>query len=104
MAVNRSVPREVAQADERLRRELATPFRAFGPVLEVLCAGAGDPVAIAHGVGGVPDGLLVLMAIGGQVQATSVTGWTDQLAYLVADTDNTRVRVVFVAVEEVRNA
>lgn len=104
MPLDRSLPREVSKADDRLRRELATPVRAFGPVLEVLGVNAGDPMAIAHGLGRVPDGYLVLMTIGGQVQATQVTGWTDQLAYLVADTDNTRARVVFVAVEEVRNA
>jgi hypothetical protein len=103
MARDRFAPREASEAADRVRRDLASPVRAFGPVLEVLCPVAGAAVAVFHQLGRRPDGYHVLLLLGGQVSAIAMTAWNESTAYLVADTDNTRVRVMFVAVQEVQN-
>lgn len=104
MSLDRSIPQETARAIDGVRQELSSRIRLEGPVVEVFFAAAGDAAAIAHGLGRVPDGYVVLMTIGGHVAATRVTEWTADLVWLVADADNTRARVYFVAVDEVRNA
>jgi hypothetical protein len=104
MGLERFTPQGTAEAIERTRQELVSPIVKYGPVVEVLCAVAGDPAAIAHGLGRVPDGYLVLRSIGGHVSDAQITAWTSELAWVVADTNNTRARLMFVATEEVRNA
>jgi hypothetical protein len=101
---DRFLERETANAIDRVRRELATAFTAFGPVVEVFCAVAGNRAAVSHGLGRVPDGYLVVLELGGQVLGVDVTQWTTELAFVVSTQNNTRARLTFVVAQEVRNA
>lgn len=100
---DRFLERRAGEAIDRARQELATPILDYGPVVEVLLEVAGTPAAVTHGLGRIPDGYLPVLEIGGNVQAYAFTTWTTDLAWLVASANNTRARVTFVAVREVRN-
>lgn len=103
---DRFAGRESAEATDRVRQEMKalTAVDQCSASFDVLCQVAGDAVAIRHGLGRVPDGYLIFLEVGGHVMATRVLEWTTDLAFVVADTDNTRVRLAFVALKDLRHA
>jgi hypothetical protein len=89
-----ALDRAIAEARGRIRQE--------GPVLEVEFPIADTARDIAHGLGRVPTGVIVVLQSGGVVTATDVARWTADLAYLAADTAHTRARLYFVVTEDPR--
>jgi hypothetical protein len=75
------------------------PILLAGPVLEVAFPGAGVR-DVAHGLEVVPNGVVVLLEVGGNVQAAQVEQWTTDLAWLIATAVNTRARLYFVRSED----
>jgi hypothetical protein len=73
--------------------------RQEGPVLEVAFPKADTARDIAHGLGRVPTGVVVVLQSGGVVTATKVAEWTADLAYLSADTADTQARIYFIVTE-----
>lgn len=87
------------QAIGRLRDSQASPILAYGPVLEVFFPASATARDVQHGLGATPTGVLILLESGGAVRGMNVTDWTPDLAFLEADTANTRARVVFILTE-----
>lgn len=96
MSLDRFTDPDVARAADTLEQRLMTPIEKWGPPLEVLLPVAGTAGAVEHGLGEIPDGLLVLLVLGGNVRAHNYTRWTTTTAWLVADANNTRARVCFI--------
>lgn len=74
-------------------------FAHVGPWLDVLFVST-LPRDVAHGLGVVPTGYQLILELGGAVRACNITDWTPDLAFLQADTANTRVRLRFVLTRE----
>lgn len=85
--------------DTAQREAVGLPYGTVGPVLDVFFA-ATDVRDIAHGLGVIPDGYHVLLAVGGTVLAADVHRWTDRVCWLQASDANTRIRVVFFKLQE----
>lgn len=75
------------------------PFAAVSEVLEVFFPGTGV-ADVAHGMSAIPDGVLVLLQVGGTVVAANVASWDRTRAYLQASAANTRAIVIFVTFKE----
>ncbi len=104
MSLHRFNDAATARAVDRVAQELASPFAQVGPALEVFLPAVGDEAAVEHGLGCIPDGYLLLLTVGGTVQAARPDAWTETTAYLVADANNVRVRLMFVQCrKEIRN-
>ncbi len=102
--MRRGAPPDVADAIDRARANDRTPFQAFGPVMEVNFPSAGLERDLVHGLGAIPTGVLVVASEGGHVQVSRLAEWPNELAFLRADADNTRARVVFCITTEAINA
>jgi len=76
------------------------PIAAVGPVHELVFPVANVARDIPHGLGVVPDGYFIILQSGGVVQAVNVVNWTTQTAWLQANTNNTRLRVLFYRLQE----
>jgi hypothetical protein len=100
----RYLPPESAEGLKRLREESPSPILAYSRVLEVSFPAANVKRDVQHGLSATPTGVIVLLAIGGAVRGSDITSWSPTLAYLQADSANTRARVVFVVTEDPINA
>lgn len=97
-----AVPTE--EAIGRLEDGLPEPFLDRSPVYEVTFPAANTARDVQHGMGVIPTGVIVLVAVGGNVRCSDLTRWTGELAFLQADAANTRARVYFVVTEVPINA
>lgn len=98
--VNQGVDPSTSEALARTQAPLRPWWGAYGRVLEVTFPAATTRRDVAHGLGVVPDGVLVLAAITGNVRAVDLHRWTADTAYLEADVANARARVLFVTARE----
>lgn len=106
MSLPRFTDRATARAIDRTEQPwLEHGIERWGPPVEVFLVAAGDEAAVEHGLGRIPHGYVPVLVVGGNVQASRPQAWTETVAYLVADTANTRAIVLFVALrKEIRNA
>jgi hypothetical protein len=86
-----AIDRALTEARGRVRQE-SRVFECEFP----LAATARD---IAHGMGVVPTGVIILLQSGGLVAAKQVSLWTAEIAYLSATAPHTRARFYFVVTE-----
>lgn len=100
----RYLDRPESEAIGRLKAQIDDVYTQRGPVLEVLFPASGVARDIQHGLGVVPTGYVILLELGGQVRASSITSWSKDLAFLQADAANTRARLFFVTTEVPINA
>lgn len=102
MAARRSrfVSPEVAEVLHRQEGRPPAPWARYSAPLTVHFPAADTPREIAHELQQVPDGYLVILSVGGTVQAENPINWTDQLAVLRASQNNTVARVIFVTTRE----
>lgn len=96
MSLERFTDPGTARATDRVVDAVVTAIDTWGDPIEVLLPVSGTRVTVAHGLGRIPDGVLVLLSLGGNVRATDYSRWTTTAATLVADANNTRARVIFV--------
>lgn len=97
MSLDRFADVSTARAADRVDQQIAEgAIERWGRPLEVFNTTAGAEIAVEHGLGEIPDGFFVILALAGQVRASRYHAWTTTTAYLVADTNNTRARVIFV--------
>ncbi len=82
----------------RLRDDLGSPWPR-SVVFDVLFQGANTPRDIQHGMGVTPTGVIAIAVVGGNVRCSDLTTWTPTLAFLQADTANTRARLYFILTE-----
>lgn len=97
---SRFVDPAVAEVLHREERRPAAPWAQYSAPIDVHFPGASTARGVAHGLGTVPDGYLVLFSLGGEVHAANPITWTDQLAFLIASDANTVARVIFVTTRE----
>jgi len=84
-----------------VRKQLVrVPLGVVGPVLEVVFPAANTPRDLAHGLGVVPDGYLVVLQSRGMIYAVDVDRWTTEVAWLQASVAQTRARVLFYRLQE----
>jgi hypothetical protein len=88
-----------AEGLHRLRDEAPSPITKYGPMLEILCPMENMPRDVQHGLHAIPTGFLSIAQEGGTIQTHDVANWTSEIAFLLADHDNTRVRGCFVITE-----
>lgn len=96
---DRSIPRPVDQAIERVEREQRPWWASYAIPVEVHFEAAAVPRAIAHQLGAVPDGYEVVMRTSGLV-AVQLDKWTSTIAYLQAGAANTRAILIFYTLRE----
>lgn len=96
----RFVEPRTTEALARLRRDVASPFREWSQPF-TLTLGT-DRVDVLHGMGVIPDGVLVVRT-DGVVTASPGVEWTTTAAYLVAAAANTHATVLFYTLAEVPN-
>lgn len=92
-----------ADVAEGLQRQDEAPgegFAAVGPWLEVHFPAANTDRDVQHALDEIPTGYHLILEVGGHVKASNLTAWTKDLAFLQADTTNTRVRLRFVLTRE----
>lgn len=97
---SRFVDPAVAEVLHRQEGRPPAPWARYSAPIDVHFPAADTPREVAHGLGEVPDGYLVLWALVGDVNAENLTTWTDELAFLRADAANTRARIIFVTTRE----
>lgn len=97
--LDRFLEAPVAQAIDDAAPALELPFAQMSSVLDVDFTST-SVADIAHGMSAVPDGVMVLLQVGGTVTAANLTGWDRSRAYLQASAANTRALVVFVTFKE----
>lgn len=100
MSLDRFADPGAARAVDQASQVLESAIEQWGPPIECLLPVSGTPAAVEHGLGRIPDGAVVLLALGGNVRAASITSWTTDTAFLVADANNTRARIIFVKVRK----
>lgn len=87
---------------EESARALAAqlPIAAIGPVQDVFFPTAGAARDVPHGLNRIPDGYFIVLQSGGFVKATTVSRWSDTIAWLDATANNTWARLCFYTLRE----
>jgi hypothetical protein len=86
---------DVNEALARVVRDMAPPWAVpYARPVEVTFPVADAPRQVRHGVGAVPDGVLVVLATG-PVVAVTPDLWTEEIAILASSTVNTFARLWF---------
>jgi hypothetical protein len=93
----RFIEADVVEALKRLRAERGP----VGPLLDVHFAVADLPRDVLHGLGVVPTGYAIECEQGGHAKAWAMVTWTPTVALLVADTNDTRIKIRFLRNDEV---
>jgi len=95
----RYLDRPVGEALTRREREDTEFIAVKGPMVAAAFPVAGATLQVAHGLGAVPDGHLLIMATGA-VYDVQVERWSADLAYLTAPVANTYARMIFFRLRE----
>lgn len=90
---------QTAEAFKRAEQELRPYWRDYARPVDVHFAAAGATRQVAHGLGTVPTGYLVVMQTGA-LYAVTPERWTSDLALLQAPVANTRAVLVFYTLRE----
>lgn len=99
MSRDRAVDANVAEALARLRRESTVPWDRMTPPLRITLAVSGSTRDVAHGLGAIPDGMLVVWA-DAPIFAVPGVPWTRDLAFLRASSNNVHAIVCFYTLKE----
>jgi hypothetical protein len=82
------------------RQPFEWPFAACSKIFEVYFPSNSTVVDVAHGMGEIPIGMVVLSQVGGIVYTPVGNLWTKDVAYLLASANGTRALLVFVTARE----
>lgn len=89
----------VSEALNQQEKELRPFWRNYARPVEIHFPAANDPRQVAHGLGVVPSGYLVVMQTGALYSLTPER-WTSDLALLTAPVANTRAMLIFFTLRE----
>lgn len=100
-SAERFLPQPTAEALKRRSNDTVDVYRAVGPWIDVPFPKKNTIRDVQHRMPVTPNGYLLALTVGGNIQAVNLTTWTPTLAYLQADADNTVARICFVVTNEV---
>lgn len=89
----------VAEAFKRAEQELRPFWRDYARPVDVHFAVAGATRQVAHQLGTMPTGYLIMLATGA-LYAVTPERWTSDLALLQAPVANTRALIMFYTLRE----
>lgn len=90
-----TVPANVASAIDRAEQRVAPPWSAHGAMLTVTFPAANTRRDVAHGLGVIPSGFIVIWA-NGPIYASPGQLMDNQLAYLQSSVAGTTAKIMFV--------
>jgi hypothetical protein len=97
---DRFVDQDTAEALKRQQGEFRPFWRDYSRPVRVFFPAANVTRQVAHGLGTVPDGFLVVLSTVGRVIGVTPELWTNDLALLSGNLANTRAVLIFFTLRE----